>query len=51
MRVIDYEKDFVSKENLNWNISFVFAVGTYNTKGKPWDGRSLYELANQIFSC
>ena len=35
MRVIDYEKDFVSKENVNWDIPFVFVVGTYNTKGKP----------------
>jgi hypothetical protein len=42
MRVIDYEKDFVSKENVNWDIPFVFVVGTYNTKGKPSEMAEAY---------
>lgn len=33
MRVIDYEKGFVSKENADWDIHFVFVVGSYNAKG------------------
>ena len=33
MLVIDYEKDFVSKKNVDWDVPFVFVVGSYNTKG------------------
>ena len=42
MRVIDYEKDFVSKENVDWDIPFIFVVGTYNTKGKPSEMAEAY---------
>jgi hypothetical protein len=42
MRVIDYEKDFVSKENVDWDIPFVFVVGTYNTKGKSSEMAKAY---------
>ena len=34
MRVLNHETDFVSKEEVNWDIPFVFMVGSYNTKGK-----------------
>lgn len=40
MRFIDYEKFFVSKENVDWDIPFVFVVGNYNTSG------SILEMAN-----
>ena len=42
MRVINYEKDFVSKEDVDWDIPFVFVVGTYNTKGKPSEMAEAY---------
>ena len=37
MRVINYEKDFVSKEDVDWDIPFVFVVGTY----MDWQTRPL----------
>ena len=40
MRLIDYEKYFVAKDEVNWDVPFVFVVGKYNTKG------SLTEMAN-----
>lgn len=33
MRVINYENYFVSKENVDWDIPYVFVVGDYNTNG------------------
>lgn len=33
MRVYNPMTDFVSKENVDWDIPFVFVVGSYNTKG------------------
>ena len=42
MWVINYEKDFVSKEDVDWDIPFVFVVGTYNTKGKPSEMAEAY---------
>ena len=34
MRMSNPEKDFVSKENVNWDIPFVFVVGRYNSSGQ-----------------
>ena len=42
MWVINYEKDFVSKEDVDWDIPFVFVVGTDNTKGKPSEMAEAY---------
>lgn len=33
MRMNNPEKDFVSKENVDWDIPFVFVVGRYNSSG------------------
>lgn len=40
LRNINYDNFFVSKENVDWDIPFVFVVGNYNTSG------SIAEMAN-----
>jgi hypothetical protein len=40
MRVYNPMTDFVSKENVDWDIPFVFVVGSYNTTG------NMREMAN-----
>ena len=34
-KYLNYEKYFVSKENVDWDIPYVFIVRDYNTNGNP----------------
>ena len=47
MRVINYENYYVSKENVDWDIPYVFVVGDYNTNGNLGEFANAY-MAWQI---